>query len=305
LSRDELWNCRVCGMRQPDPPWGEDGRYPLYDICQRCGTEAGYQDDSPESIAERQEQILPLRTFHALIEQFYHPLVINAGFRPSGLGFTRSIRPGWLGTLRLGYSIRPEEQGVRVTPAIGLRVDQLEDACALIGQGVDPYQEIVRQSPRPTIEVELSEHQQTEERPGWLFLLGDPFERRAREMVAEIGGRGMAWMQAHASIDTMLRLLQSEESDTRPSFSYSFLIEQEYRSYTEAYYGLLVRLLLAYWQAGRDAEARAELTTRYRLMDLDSMPETSSIRQIAARLADVFEHPYTGSLPQAAGHIDP
>jgi hypothetical protein len=36
--------CRVCGKIQSDPPWGEDGRSPTFDICDCCGVEFGYGD---------------------------------------------------------------------------------------------------------------------------------------------------------------------------------------------------------------------------------------------------------------------
>ena len=36
--------CRVCGNIQSDPPWGEDGQCPTYDICDCCGVEFGYGD---------------------------------------------------------------------------------------------------------------------------------------------------------------------------------------------------------------------------------------------------------------------
>ncbi len=42
--------CRVCGMLQLDPPWGDDGRTPNYDICPCCGVEFGYEDSTLESI---------------------------------------------------------------------------------------------------------------------------------------------------------------------------------------------------------------------------------------------------------------
>jgi hypothetical protein len=40
-------SCRVCGYRSDSPPWGEDGRTPLFDFCVCCGVEHGYQDASP------------------------------------------------------------------------------------------------------------------------------------------------------------------------------------------------------------------------------------------------------------------
>ncbi len=36
--------CRVCGLRQDEPPWGEDGKSPTFIICDCCGVEFGYED---------------------------------------------------------------------------------------------------------------------------------------------------------------------------------------------------------------------------------------------------------------------
>lgn len=47
---DELYRCRVCGMPQDEPPWGEDGRTPSFDICPCCGAEFGYEDCTPAAI---------------------------------------------------------------------------------------------------------------------------------------------------------------------------------------------------------------------------------------------------------------
>lgn len=41
--------CRVCGLEQSEPPWGEDGCTPSFDICDCCGTEFGYEDCLPVS----------------------------------------------------------------------------------------------------------------------------------------------------------------------------------------------------------------------------------------------------------------
>jgi hypothetical protein len=48
--RDEIYYCRVCGLRQFEPPWGEDGKIPSYDICSCCGVEFGNEDYTLESI---------------------------------------------------------------------------------------------------------------------------------------------------------------------------------------------------------------------------------------------------------------
>jgi len=41
--------CRVCGYELNDPPWGDDGCSPTWDICPCCGTEFGYEDCTPAS----------------------------------------------------------------------------------------------------------------------------------------------------------------------------------------------------------------------------------------------------------------
>lgn len=38
--------CRVCGLRADQPPWGADGRTPVFEMCPCCGVEHGYQDAS-------------------------------------------------------------------------------------------------------------------------------------------------------------------------------------------------------------------------------------------------------------------
>lgn len=35
-------------MLLAEPPWGMDGRTPLYEHCPCCGVEFGYQDATPE-----------------------------------------------------------------------------------------------------------------------------------------------------------------------------------------------------------------------------------------------------------------
>ncbi len=42
--------CRVCGYYQEDPPWGEDGKTPTFEICDCCGVEFGYEDAKTKAI---------------------------------------------------------------------------------------------------------------------------------------------------------------------------------------------------------------------------------------------------------------
>ncbi len=37
----------MCGLELADPPWGVDGRSPLFDYCPCCGVEFGYADATP------------------------------------------------------------------------------------------------------------------------------------------------------------------------------------------------------------------------------------------------------------------
>jgi len=45
-AKTNLLNCRVCGLEQPEPPWGEDGNTPSFNICPCCGVEFGYEDST-------------------------------------------------------------------------------------------------------------------------------------------------------------------------------------------------------------------------------------------------------------------
>ncbi|MDR6496626.1 hypothetical protein J2797_006553 [Paraburkholderia terricola] len=48
-------HCRVCGYEVSEPPWGEDGDSPTWDICPCCGTEFGYEDCTPASAQKKRE----------------------------------------------------------------------------------------------------------------------------------------------------------------------------------------------------------------------------------------------------------
>lgn len=52
MPSDEHLRCRVCGLRQRGPPWGEDGNSPTFEICDCCGVEFGYEDSTPSSTKE-------------------------------------------------------------------------------------------------------------------------------------------------------------------------------------------------------------------------------------------------------------
>jgi len=50
--------CRVCGLEQPDYPWGESGAAPTYAICACCGVEFGYEDSTLLGIKKYRENWL-------------------------------------------------------------------------------------------------------------------------------------------------------------------------------------------------------------------------------------------------------
>ncbi|EGQ8490607.1 MULTISPECIES: hypothetical protein [Vibrio] len=50
-NNNDKMACRVCGLIQLDPPWGEDGKSPNYDICSCCGVEFGYEDSSVKGVS--------------------------------------------------------------------------------------------------------------------------------------------------------------------------------------------------------------------------------------------------------------
>ena len=47
MVSEDLFRCRVCGLRLSEPPWGEDGHSPTYEYCPCCGVEFGYGDATP------------------------------------------------------------------------------------------------------------------------------------------------------------------------------------------------------------------------------------------------------------------
>ena len=47
--------CKVCGLFHEEPPWGEDGTSPSFEICDCCGVEFGYEDSTVESIKQFRE----------------------------------------------------------------------------------------------------------------------------------------------------------------------------------------------------------------------------------------------------------
>ena len=50
--------CRICGFLQPSLPWGYDGKTPLFEICDCCGAEFGYEDVTIQSIKQYRDRWL-------------------------------------------------------------------------------------------------------------------------------------------------------------------------------------------------------------------------------------------------------
>jgi len=50
LNNETIMRCRVCGLVQSEPPWGDDGHCPTFDFCPCCGVEFGYGDASPTGV---------------------------------------------------------------------------------------------------------------------------------------------------------------------------------------------------------------------------------------------------------------
>lgn len=52
MINDKKYYCRICGLKQPIPPWGHDGQNPTRDICSCCGAEFGYEDSLKSAILD-------------------------------------------------------------------------------------------------------------------------------------------------------------------------------------------------------------------------------------------------------------
>ena len=53
---NDLHVCRICGWPQQEPPWGNDGKTPTFDICDCCGVEFGYEDSGPDAVRRYRKQ---------------------------------------------------------------------------------------------------------------------------------------------------------------------------------------------------------------------------------------------------------
>ena len=80
MLSSETLACRVCGLALLEPPWGNDGRTPTYDICGCCGVEFGYEDCTAESTRRYRQAWM-----HAGCQWF------DPGARPSGWDFVGQL----------------------------------------------------------------------------------------------------------------------------------------------------------------------------------------------------------------------
>lgn len=71
MENKENYYCRVCGLEQVDPPWGEDEKNPSFEICECCGVEFGYEDSLIQGVKKyRQEWLNKRANWH---EPKYQP----------------------------------------------------------------------------------------------------------------------------------------------------------------------------------------------------------------------------------------
>jgi len=56
MHNDPTYFCRVCGLEQFEPQYGENGDMPTYAICSCCGVEFGYEDMTVQSTQKFREQ---------------------------------------------------------------------------------------------------------------------------------------------------------------------------------------------------------------------------------------------------------
>jgi hypothetical protein len=49
-NKNLLYYCRICGLRQINPPWGDDNKSPSFEICPCCNVEFGYEDCNLDTI---------------------------------------------------------------------------------------------------------------------------------------------------------------------------------------------------------------------------------------------------------------
>lgn len=50
--------CHICGLDQGEPPWGESGRDPTWNICPCCGCEYGYEDHLESGVIRQRRRWL-------------------------------------------------------------------------------------------------------------------------------------------------------------------------------------------------------------------------------------------------------
>jgi hypothetical protein len=58
MTNRPTYHCHICGNSLGEPPWGESGHDPTFNICDWCGCEFGYADSTEESALEYRKQWL-------------------------------------------------------------------------------------------------------------------------------------------------------------------------------------------------------------------------------------------------------
>lgn len=58
VAEKELYHCRVCGLKQSEKQWGDDGNTPSYNICSCCGVEFGNEDFYLDDLREYRDEWL-------------------------------------------------------------------------------------------------------------------------------------------------------------------------------------------------------------------------------------------------------
>jgi hypothetical protein len=48
-SEMDKYVCRVCGLVNDEPPWGDDAMTASFDMCPCCGVDFGYEDATAEA----------------------------------------------------------------------------------------------------------------------------------------------------------------------------------------------------------------------------------------------------------------
>jgi len=69
MHNDLTLFCRVCGLKQLYPQYGQAGDSPTYEICDCCGVEFGYEDMTVHSVKEYRKKWLETGSVWFCIDQ--------------------------------------------------------------------------------------------------------------------------------------------------------------------------------------------------------------------------------------------